>query len=54
MDRPVNEVNRVNVGLVDRQAGFGIGADLVAGGVAGVELLEETLVGPDLALDWDR
>ena len=31
-------------------AGFGIEADLVAGGVVGVELLEEALVGPGFAV----
>ncbi len=31
-------------------AGFGIEADLVAGGVVGVELLEETLVGPEFTV----
>jgi len=59
MEGPVVEVVGVDEGLVDGEAvfgevsvagvaGFGIEADLVAGGVVGVELLEETLVGPEL------
>ena len=31
-------------------AGFGVEADVVAGGVVGIELLEEALVGPGLAI----
>lgn len=61
LDRPIVEVVGVDEGLVDRQAvigevgvagvaGFGIEADLVAGGVVGVELLEEAFVGPELAV----
>ena len=61
VEGPVVEVIGVDEGLVDRQAifgamgvagvaGFGIEADLVAGGVVGIELLEETLVGPELAV----
>ena len=60
VERPVVEVVGVGEGLVDGQAvfgevgvagvtGFGIEADLVAGVVVGVELLEEALVGPELA-----
>jgi hypothetical protein len=55
VEGPVVEVGGVDEGLVDGQAvfgeagvaGFGIEADLVAGGVVGVELLEEALVGPN-------
>jgi len=61
VERPVVEVVGVDEGLVDRLAvvgevsvagvaGFGIEADLVAGGVVGVELLEEALVGPKFAV----
>ncbi len=55
VNRPVVEVVGVDEGLVDSEAvfgnvsvagvaGFGIEADLVAGGVVGVELLEEALI----------
>ena len=55
VEGPVVEVVGVDEGLVDGEAvfgevgvagvaGFGIKADLVAGGVVGVELLEEALV----------
>ena len=58
VEGPVVEVGGVDDGLVDGDAalgevgvagvaGFGIEADLVAGGVVGVELLEEALVGPN-------
>ena len=61
VEGPVVEVVGVDEGLVDGEsvfgevgvagvAGFGIEADLVAGGVVGVELLEETLVGPEFAV----
>ena len=61
LDRPVVKVVGVDECLVDgesvfgdmgmaRVAGFGIEADLVAGGVVGVELLEQALVGPELAV----
>ena len=61
MDRPVVEVVGVDEGLVDGEAvignmgvagvaGFGIETDLVAGGVVGVELLEQALVGPEFAV----
>jgi hypothetical protein len=57
VERPVVEVVGVDEGLVDGEAvfgamsvagvaGFGIEADLVAGGVVGVELLEQALVRP--------
>jgi hypothetical protein len=58
---PVVKIVGVDEGLVDGEAvfgevgvagvaGFGIEADLVAGGVVGVELLEEALVGPEFAV----
>ena len=61
LDRPVVKVVGVDECLVDgesvfgdmgmaRVAGFGIEADLVTGGVVGVELLEQALVGPELAV----
>ena len=61
VEGPVVEVVGVDEGLVNGEAvfrnvgvagvaGFGIEADLVAGGVVGVELLEEALVGPELAV----
>ncbi len=61
MERPVVEVVGVDEGLVYGQAvfgevgvtgvaGFGIEADLVAGRVVGVELLEEALVRPEFAV----
>ena len=61
VEGPVVEVVGVDEGLVEGEAvvgevgvagvaGFGIEADLVAGGVVGVELLEEALVGPGFAV----
>lgn len=61
VDGPVVEVVGVDEGLVDGEAvfgevgvagvsRFGIEADLVAGSVVGVELLEEALVGPGFAV----
>ena len=61
VDRPVVEVVGVDEGLVDREAvvgevgvagvsGFGVEADLVTGGVVGIELLEEALVRPGFAI----
>ena len=61
MEGPVVKVVGIDEGLVDREAvvgdvgvagvaGFGIEADLVAGVVVAVELLEESLVGPELAV----
>jgi len=61
VERPVVEVVGVNEGLVDGEAvfgevgvtgvaGFGIEADLAAGRVVGVKLLEEALVRPEFAV----
>lgn len=61
MERPVVEIIRVDEGLADGEAvfgnvgvagvaGFGVEADVVAGGVVGVELLEEALVRPGFAI----
>lgn len=61
MDAPFIDLVGVDEGLADGEsvfgnvgvagvAGFGVEADVAAGGVVGVELLEEALVGPGFAV----